>query len=112
MTAYFQSMTNATATGFGPDVKIPPTNAKTALAGIEIYVDLKDFIDVDAEIAKNEQQEQKLIGLIKAKESKLANEGFVSRAPANVVQTERDGLAQLQEQLTSVRAALAALRKK
>src|SRR5206468_4440581 len=47
MTAYFQSMTNATATGFGPSVAIPPTHAKSALAGIEIYVDLKDFIDVE-----------------------------------------------------------------
>jgi valyl-tRNA synthetase len=111
MTAYFQSMTNATATGFGDNVAIPATNAKTALANLEIYVDLKDFIDVKAEIAKNEQQEQKLLGMIKGKEAKLNNESFVSRAPANVVQSEREGLAQYQQQLDSVRAALAALRK-
>ena len=111
MTTYFQSMTNATATGFGPGVTIPPTHAKSTIEGTEIYVDLKDFIDVKAELAKNEQQEQKLLGLIKAKEGKLANESFVSRAPASVVQTERDGLAQYQEQLASVRTALAALRK-
>jgi valyl-tRNA synthetase len=111
MRAYFQSMTNASATGFGPDVAIPPTHAKSALAGMEIYVDLAGFIDVKAELAKNEQQEQKLLGLIKAKEGKLANESFVSRAPANVVQAERDGLAQLQEQLASVRSALAALKR-
>jgi valyl-tRNA synthetase len=111
MTAYFQSMANASATGFGPDVAIPPTHAKTALAGMEIYVDLAGQIDVGAELAKNEQQEQKLVGLIKAKEGKLKNESFVSRAPANVVQAERDSLAQLEEQLASVRATLAALRK-
>jgi valyl-tRNA synthetase len=111
MRAYFQSMTNAKATGFGPDVPVPATHAKAALPGIEVYVDLKDFIDVAAELAKNEQQEQKLLALIKTKEGKLANESFVSRAPANVVQAERDGLSQLQEQLASVRAALAALRK-
>ncbi len=111
MTAYFQSMANAAATGFGPDVAIPPTHAKSALAGLEIFVDLKDLIDVKAELAKNEQQEQKLLGLIKGKETKLANESFVARAPANVVQAERDSLAQLQEQLASVRRALASLRK-
>ena len=33
MTAYFQSMTNATATGFGPDVTIPPTHAKIGPRG-------------------------------------------------------------------------------
>jgi valyl-tRNA synthetase len=111
MTTYFHSMTNASATDFGPDVTTPATHAKSALAGMEIFVDLKDLIDVAAELAKNEQQEQKLLGLIKAKEGKLANESFVSRAPASVVQTERDGLAQYQEQLASVRTALAALRK-
>jgi valyl-tRNA synthetase len=111
MKPYFRSMTNATATGFGLDVTIPPTHAKSALPGLEIYVNLAGFIDVKAELAKNEQQEQKLLGLIKAKEGKLRNESFVSRAPANVVQAERDGLAQLQEQLASVRAALAALRQ-
>jgi valyl-tRNA synthetase len=78
---------------------------------MEIYVDLAGSIDVQAELAKNEQLEQKLVGFIKAKEGKLANESFVSRAPANVVQADRDSLAQLQEQLASVRAALAALRK-
>jgi valyl-tRNA synthetase len=111
MAPYFQSMANATATGFGPQAAIPPTNAKTALAGMEIYVDLAGSIDVQAEVAKNEQLEQKLVGFIKAKEGKLANESFVSRAPANVVQAERDSLAQYQEQLASVRTALAALRK-
>jgi valyl-tRNA synthetase len=111
MAPYFQSMTNATATGFGADIAIPPTHAKTALAGIEIYVDLAGSIDVAAELAKNEQLEQKLVGFIKAKEGKLSNESFVSRAPANVVAAERESLAQLQEQLSSVRAALAALRK-
>ena len=111
MTAYFQSMTNAAGTGFGPAVAIPPTHAKSALSGLEIYVDLKDFIDVGAEIAKNEKEEQRLIGQIKGKESKLSNESFVSRAPANVVQAEREGLAQYQEQLASVRATLALLRK-
>jgi len=111
MTAYFQSMANAAATGFGPDVSIPPTHAKSALAGMEIFVDLAGLIDVQAELTKNEQQEQKLLGMIKGKEAKLANESFVARAPANVVQAERDSLAQLQEQLASVRRALASLRK-
>jgi valyl-tRNA synthetase len=110
MSAYFRSMTNAAATSFGPEVKIPPTHAKSALPGIEIFVNLTGFIDVQAELAKNEQQEQKLLGLIRAKETKLNNESFVSRAPANVVQAERESLTQLQEQLASVRAALTALR--
>jgi valyl-tRNA synthetase len=111
MAAYFQSMANATSTGFGPSVTSPPMTSKSAVSGMEIFVDMKDLIDVPAEIAKNEKEEQKLLGLIKGKEAKLGNASFVDRAPANVVETERAGLAQYQEQLASVRAALAALRK-
>jgi valyl-tRNA synthetase len=111
MVPYFQSMANAKATGWGEAIEPPATHAKASLGSIELYVDLKDFIDVKAEIAKNEKEEQRLTGLVKSKEAKLASENFVSRAPANVVQAERDSLAQAKEQLASVQASLATLRK-
>ena len=110
MLPYFASMANAQSLGLGPAVSIPKTHAKTALPGMELFVDLKDFIDKPAEIAKNEKLKQQLLGLIKGKESKLSNEAFVAKAPANVVQAERTALAQAQEQLQSVEEALASLR--
>ena len=45
-------------------------------------------------------------------EKKLANENFTSRAPANVVQRERDRLANLTEQRVSIQAALEKLRSR
>jgi valyl-tRNA synthetase len=111
MLPYFASMTNAQSLGLGPAVSVPKTHAKTALAGMELFVDLKDFIDVPAELAKNEKLEQQWLGIIKGKESKLGNEAFVAKAPTNVVEAERAALAQAQEQLRSVREALAALRE-
>ena len=77
---------------------------------IIMQVDLKDFIDIKSEIAKNEQLLGKLGGLIKAKQSKLSSDGFVSRAPANVVQAERDSLTQLEQQLASIENTLVSLR--
>jgi valyl-tRNA synthetase len=110
MLPYFASMANANSLGIGPAAAAPKTHAKTALPGMELFVDLKDFIDVPAEIAKNEKLEQQLLGVIKGKEGKLGNEAFVAKAPANVVETERAALAQAQEQLRSVRETLAGLR--
>lgn len=110
MDTYLASMANASSTGWGPDVSPPATNAMINSAGMEIYVDLKDFIDVDAELARNEKELQRILGQIQGKEKKLANANFVDRAPADVVQSERDSLAVLQEQLKGVQAALANLR--
>jgi valyl-tRNA synthetase len=106
MAPYFQSMANAAATGWGPDVAPPATHAAVTLPIADVFVDLKDYIDVAAEIARNEKLVQKLAGQIAGKEKKLATASFVERAPAAVVQGERDSLAQLQEQRAAVLAAL------
>jgi valyl-tRNA synthetase len=109
MQSYFAAMANAQLAGLGPQAPLPPTHAKSSLPGLELFVDMKDLIDVAAELAKNQQQQQKLRALIQAKQAKLQNENFVLRAPAAVVQQERESLAQLEQQLAGVEAALAAL---
>ncbi len=111
MEGYFASMANATASDWGQDVQPPATHAAVSLPGAEVFVDLKNFIDVDAEIARNEKLMDKLAGQIQGKEKKLSNASFVERAPADVVQRERESLAQLQQQLAAVQATLAALRQ-
>jgi valyl-tRNA synthetase len=110
MEAYLQRMANATSTGWADDAVPPTTHAKVSLKDMEVFVDLQDLIDVQAEIERNAKQEQKLLGLIAGKEKKLANENFVQRAPAAVVQREQESLTELQQQLASVRQALDSLR--
>jgi valyl-tRNA synthetase len=110
MELYFASMAHAHSVGWGP-VDPPPTHAEVKLDGMDVFVDLKDFIDVDAEIARNEKQRQKLQGMIQGKQAKLSNANFVERAPEEVVDKERQSLTQLREQLASVEEALDSLRK-
>ncbi len=111
MEIYFESMAGATARGWGPDVLPPTTSASYSLSGIEIFVDLAGLIDVEAEIAKNIKELEKLAGLISAKQKKLANESFVSRAPADVIQKERASLAEWEQRQSSIEAFLTELRK-
>jgi valyl-tRNA synthetase len=107
---YFASMAGAAAVAWGPSVEAPRTHAAVSLPLGEVFVDLKGFIDVAAEIERNEKLQQKLQTLIGGKEKKLANANFVERAPAEVVAREREGLDQLKEQLATVQAALQNLR--
>ncbi len=90
MEAYFLKMADARPTGWGPRVSPPELSANVALTGMEVFVDLADLIDVGAEIARNRQEQVRLEGLIAAKQKKLENENFVQRAPAAVVQGERN----------------------
>jgi valyl-tRNA synthetase len=108
---YFESMAGACATRWGADVQPPATSAAFSLPGIEVYVDLAGLIDVAAELKKNEKEREKLLGFIAGKQKKLANESFVARAPAEVVQAERQSLDELTARLASVEATIADLQR-
>ena len=75
----------------------PPTDAASAVVqGIAIYLPLAGLIDIDAEKARLEKelaQAQSQINRLK----KLLNSPFADKAPANVVENEREKLATFQE---------------
>jgi valyl-tRNA synthetase len=98
MEPYFASMAGAMPTAWGVKVNPPALSANVTLPGMEVFVDLAELIDVDAEIARKKQELEKLTGFIAAKQKKLENKNFVDRAPADVVQKERDSLSDLQAQ--------------
>jgi valyl-tRNA synthetase len=108
---HFAALAVAQAAEIGPTVSPPHTGATVHLATIDVYVDLEGLIDVDAEIVRLQKQLERLSGMIAGKQKKLASSKFVERAPAEVVQRERDSLVQLQEQLATVRDSLASLGK-
>lgn len=109
MRNYFGRLANARPLGCGPDVAPPQPHAVVHLPGMDVYVDLKGFIDVRVERAKLEKQKAELGQLIEGKMKKLANRNFVERAPAEVVQREQDTLAQLRQQLAAIETALTEL---
>jgi valyl-tRNA synthetase len=109
MKDHFVALAQGEISAMGRDVQPPRTSATVQLSNMEVYVDLAGLIDVDAEIQRLEKQLERLAGMITGKEKKLGNQNFVERAPADVVQRERESLTQLQEQLETARASLASL---
>ena len=109
MEPYFLSMASARAAGCGPDVEPPALSANVTVPGLEVFVDLAELIDVEAEISRKEKDLEKLDTLVAAKRKKLSNEKFVSRAPEAVVQKERDGLRELEQQRAAASATLESL---
>ncbi|HMP80961.1 MAG TPA: hypothetical protein PKD54_16010, partial [Pirellulaceae bacterium] len=76
----------------------------------ELSVNLSGLIDREAENKRLEKEQAKAQSAIVAKRNKLANEKFVSGAPAEIVAREREGLQQLEEQLQATEKALTDLR--
>jgi valyl-tRNA synthetase len=110
MAPYFESMAGATAIAWGQGV-LPPQNAASfAAAGADVFVDLAEFIDVTAELGKKEKELARLAQGIAGKEKQLANESFVSRAPAEVIAKERAALEQLHQQHSATLASIESLR--
>ena len=109
MASYFQSMAKAELTDIGTKVEPPAVNATLIRGELELFVDLDGLIDKDAEKARLEKEKANKQKLIGGKKGKLSSEKFVSGAPAEIVQRERDGLAKLEEELAVIEAALKAL---
>jgi valyl-tRNA synthetase len=85
-----------------------PATAGTQVVGdVEIY--LAGAVDPDKEKAKLTKQREKLVKDIRNAETRLQNGNFVSKAPARVVEAERQKLADLQAQLKLVDANMEAL---
>jgi valyl-tRNA synthetase len=74
---------------------------------MEIYV--PGLIDPAKEKARLEARKAKLAEDLRKTEAKLGNEGFVARAPADVVEKEKAKLAELRAQIESLQAGLEAL---
>jgi len=81
----------------GPDVQAPKASASAVVGGGELFVPLAGAVDFDAELARLDKELAKLDKDFTAVNKKLANEGFTSKAPAEVVQKERDKAEALAE---------------
>ena len=76
-----------------------------------MYIPMGELIDREKELARLTKEKEACEKEVAIFEKKLANEQFVSRAPAKVVDGERAKLAKAKEKLQNVLASLAAYQK-
>lgn len=75
-----------------------------------VYIPLAEMVDLEKELARLQKEEQTTLGEIERIEKKLANEGFVAKAPAAVVEGERTKLGKYKDTLNGIQAAIAKIR--
>jgi valyl-tRNA synthetase len=101
-------LSNATVTVEALSGAADLPNSATSLAegGVTLLVPLTGLVDDSKEKERLERQLQKLDKDLAVISKKLDNEGFVARAPADVVAKERERRTELEEAKRQLRAAL------
>ncbi|HPB79350.1 MAG TPA: hypothetical protein PK516_03715, partial [Sedimentibacter sp.] len=79
--------------------------------GTEIYLPLADLIDYEKEIERLEKEKIRLEGELKRVNDKLNNERFMSKAPENVVNEEKEKLQKYQMMMEKVLERLEQMKK-
>lgn len=77
----------------------PPKSAAGISGKNEVFVILEGLIDFDLERARLHKEIERRRNFISSIETKLRNEGFLSKAPSNVIQQERLKLENAREEL-------------
>ena len=91
---------------------IPEDAVSAVIHGAELYLPLDDLIDFEKEMERLTKERAKLQKEVDRVISKLNNEGFVSKAPAKLLEEERQKEAKYQEMLSTVDARISAIAAK
>jgi valyl-tRNA synthetase len=93
-----------------PQATRPAASALAVVGPSEVYVELAGVVDLAAERARLEKEVRRAGDAVASIESKLARPEFVERAPAAVVERERERLAEQRRVLEKLEASLAWIR--
>ena len=103
---YFERLANVDDLTVGVGLTKPKASAAVVTGAHEVFVPLAGMIDLDEERARLQKeidQKQDFLGSV---ERKLRNQQFVTRAPEDVVQRERQKAADAKAEIQKLRANL------
>ncbi|MBP3798284.1 MAG: valine--tRNA ligase [Ruminococcus sp.] len=75
------------------------------------FIPLSDIVDTEKELARLNKDKQKVQKDIDFLSGKLSNQGFIAKAPAQLIEAEKAKLAKAQEKMAKIEESIAALGK-
>ncbi len=109
-TAYIEKLASASEVEFIDDKANVPANAVSLVVkGGELFMPLLDLVDKDKELERLNKEVKKLESEIDRIDKKLGNQGFVSKAPAAVIDAEKEKRIKYVEMLEAVKVRIEAL---
>ncbi|MBJ8450377.1 valine--tRNA ligase [Acinetobacter bereziniae] len=100
----FKALAKVESITFLTDAEQPPLSSSSVVGRISVFVPMKGLIDPKAELGRLQKDLDKVQKQHDQIASKLANEGFVAKAPAAVVEGEKAKLTEFADQLVKIKA--------
>ncbi|MHA6603259.1 valine--tRNA ligase [Aerococcus urinae] len=107
---YINRFANPSELEMALDTEIPDQAMTLFFSDGEIYLPLAGFIDIDEEIQRLEAELAKWASEVERVDKKLANQGFVNNAPADLVEKERQKGQDYQQKYQATKERLADLK--
>ncbi|WP_205271918.1 valine--tRNA ligase [Lactococcus taiwanensis] len=108
---YITRFANPSELVIADEVVLDEQAMTAVITGAELFLPLKGLINIEEEIARLEKELAKWQKELDLVNKKLGNERFVANAKAEVVQKEKDKLADYQEKFDTVKARIAELKE-
>lgn len=87
---YFITLASASNVEIAKDKSNVPEDAVgVVIDGVEIFIPLNELVDFEKEIERLSKEKKKLEGEIKRVNGKLANQGFLAKAPESLIEEEK-----------------------
>ncbi|WP_180162468.1 valine--tRNA ligase [Acinetobacter sp. YH12069] len=100
----FKALAKVESITFLADAEQPPLSSSSVVGHVSVFVPMKGLIDPKAELGRLQKDLDKVQKQHDQIATKLANEGFVAKAPAAVVEGEKAKLAEFADQLAKIKA--------
>ncbi|MFT9849847.1 valine--tRNA ligase [Aneurinibacillus sp. REN35] len=108
--AYIERFCNPEVLHIGTDIAAPEKAMSAIVSGAELYLPLAGLIDIEQEIARLTKELKSLDAEVERVQKKLANQGFVAKAPAQVIEQERAKEADYLDKQAKVKARIEELK--
>ena len=109
-TAFFEKLAGAKdVTVTNEEKNIPDGAVSVIVEGAKIFIPMDELIDTEKEKQRLEKEKQRLEAEIERVEKKLSNQGFIAKAPAKLIEEEKEKGIKYKEMYGKVLESLAKL---
>ena len=107
---YMKSLVRINDLKFDANITKPKASASAVVKGCDIFIPLEGLIDLNVERGRIEKEITRLTSSLEGVKKKLSNEGFVAKAPAEVLEREKTKLADWEKALDKFKTILSDLK--